>query len=714
MYIVLLSIHGLIRGHDLELGRDADTGGQTKYVIDLARALAERDDVSWVDLVTRRVIDPAVSPDYAEPLEALSEKARIVRIDAGPEGYIPKEQLWDHLDAFVDNLTAFLHEQGEWPGIIHSHYADAGYVGVRLSNLAGIPLVHTGHSLGRDKRQRLLAAGLEGDQIDARYNMVRRIDAEETVLATAELVITSTHNEIDEQYALYDYYQPERMVVIPPGTDLIQFRPTADDDPPIRFAEDVQRFLDDPDKPLILALSRADHRKNIVALVEAYGESPQLQSLANLLIIAGNRDDIRDLDEGARGVLTDVLLTIDAYDLYGKVAAPKHHRSEEVPEIYRLAAQSDGVFINPALTEPFGLTLLEAAASGLPLVATENGGPVDIIGNCHNGLLVDPLDREAMAAALIRILSDDDYRLELIRNGLAAVRDRYSWQAHAETYRERIAPLTKRAQPIPDTPPLRRRLIYRDRALFTDLDQSLLGNAEGVRRFTEMMRANKRCANFGIATGRRLDTLLTELKRHGIPIPDVMITSLGTEIHYSAALVVDDFWSEHVDHLWKPQAVRRALEDVPGLVPQRRTEQSRFKIAYHYDPNVAPPVDEIMTLMRTLELSVNVIHAFGQFLDIVPIRASKGQALRYVAHRFGIPLEHILVAGGSGADEDMMRGNTLAVVVANRHHEELSQLVEMDNIYFAREAHALGILEAIEHYDFFGACRVPNSVAETS
>jgi sucrose-phosphate synthase len=153
--------------------------------------------------------------------------------------------------------------------------------------------------------------------------------------------------------------------------------------------------------------------------------------------------------------------------------------------------------------------------------------------------------------------------------------------------------------------------------------------------------------------------------------------------------------------------VRRALEDVPGLVPQRRTEQSRFKIAYHYDPNVAPPVEEITTLLRTRELTVNVIHAFGQFLDVVPIRASKGQALRYVAHRFGIPLEHILVAGGSGADEDMMRGNTLAVVVANRHHEELSQLVEMDNIYFAREAHALGILEAIEHYDFFGACSVP-------
>ncbi|MCG6896035.1 MAG: HAD-IIB family hydrolase [Thiocapsa sp.] len=714
MYILLLSIHGLIRGHDLELGRDADTGGQTKYVVDLARALGERDDVSQVDLVTRRVIDPAVSPDYGEPVEGLSGKVRIVRIDAGPEGYIPKEQLWDHLDGFVDSLAAYLHDQGRWPNLVHSHYADAGYVGVRLSNLAGVPLVHTGHSLGRDKRQRLIAAGLDGEQIDARYNMVRRIDAEETVLGTAELVITSTHNEIDQQYALYDYYRPERMVVIPPGTDLVQFHPPAADEPPVPFLEEVDRFLDDPDKSLILALSRADHRKNIVALVEAYGESPELQSLANLLIVAGNRDDIRDLDEGARTVLTDVLLTIDAYDLYGRVAAPKHHRADDVPDIYRLAAQRDGVFINPALTEPFGLTLLEAAASGLPLVATENGGPVDIIGNCRNGLLVDPLDRTAMAAALIRILSDPDYRSELVRNGLAGVRDRYSWQAHAETYRKRVAPLTKRTEPIPDTPPVRRRLIYRDRALFTDLDQSLLGDAEGVRLFTEMMRANKRCSNFGIATGRRLDSLLTELKRHGIPVPDVMITSLGTEIHYSAALVVDDFWSEHVDHLWKPHAVRRALEDVPGLVPQGKSEQSRFKIAYHYDPGVAPPVDEITTLLRTRELTVNVIHAFGQFLDIVPIRASKGQALRYVAHRFGIPLEHILVAGGSGADEDMMRGNTLAVVVANRHGEELSQLVEMDNIYFAREAHALGILEAVKHYDFFGACAVPNSEPDSA
>ena len=100
--------------------------------------------------------------------------------------------------------------------------------------------------------------------------------------------------------------------------------------------------------------------------------------------------------------------------------------------------------------------------------------------------------------------------------------------------------------------------------------------------------------------------------------------------------------------------------------------------------------------------------SFGQFLDVIPSRASKGQALRYVAQRLDIPLQHILVAGGSGADEDMMRGNTLGLVVGNRHHEELSQLVEADSIYFAGQPYAMGILEAIEHYDFFDACRVPD------
>jgi sucrose-phosphate synthase len=709
MYILLLSVHGLIRGRELELGRDADTGGQTLYVVDLARALAEREDVEQVDLVTRRILDPAVSGDYAEAVEPLSDKARILRIDAGPEEYLPKEQLWDHLDGFMDNLVAALNARGRMPDMVHSHYADAGYVGVRLSNLLGVPLVHTGHSLGRDKRQRLLSAGLSDLEINETYNMDRRVDAEEEVLATADLVIASTNNEIDEQYGLYDYYQPERMAVIPPGTDLSRFYPASPDDPPNSFCDQILPFLRDPGKPLILALSRADTRKNNQTLLEAYGESQALQEVANLLIIAGSRDDIRDLEEGAQAVLTELLIGIDAHNLYGRVAMPKHPRQDQVPEIYRFVAEGGGVFVNPALTEPFGLTLLEAAASGLPLVATENGGPVDIIGNCDNGVLVDPLDKSAIADALLKLLTDAKLYRRMRDNGVSRVRELYSWQAHAERYMERARPLLNRHEPIPVAP--KRKGRYRDRALFTDLDQSLLGDAEGVRQFVAAMRDNRKCATFGIATGRRLDSALTVLRRHGIPRPDVLITSLGTEIYYAPQLTRDEYWNDHIDYLWRPNAVRRVLAGVPGLTPQPKIEHSRFKASYLYDQRRAPSIEDITALLRSQDLTANSIFSFGQFLDVIPSRASKGQALRYVAQRWGIPLEQILVAGGSGADEDMMRGNTLAVVVENRHGEELSQLEDVERIYFAGRPHAFGILEAIDHYDFFGSCMLPPTQA---
>ena len=64
----------------------------------------------------------------------------------------------------------------------------------------------------------MLASGISRDTIEKRYNMTRRINAEEDTLSSAERVITSTNQEINEQYAQYDYYEPQQMRVIPPGT----------------------------------------------------------------------------------------------------------------------------------------------------------------------------------------------------------------------------------------------------------------------------------------------------------------------------------------------------------------------------------------------------------------------------------------------------------------------------------------------------------------
>lgn len=699
-YILLISIHGLIRGHDLELGRDADTGGQIKYVIELAKALAKQPNVERVDLVTRRIIDGAVDADYGITTESLGERVQIVRIEAEPDGYIPKEELWSHLDGFTDRLFTWLHEQPRLPDILHTHYADAGYVGVRLSHLTGLPLVHTGHSLGRDKLRRLLALGMTMEEIEQRYNMLQRISAEEDTLNNADLVITSTYNEIEDQYELYDCYTPEKMVVIPPGTDLEQFHPLLEANKTIEFKQTLEKFLKLPDKPIILALSRPDERKNIVTLLETYGQSPRLQELANLVIVAGNRDDIRELNEGAQNVLTELLLVVDCYELYGRVALPKHHNSKEVPDIYRLAAASKGIFVNPALTEPFGLTLLEAAASGLPLVATENGGPVDIIGNCHNGLLVDPLNNSAIESALLTILSDSTLWEQYSENGLKNVTKFYSWDAHAQTYLRKIQPLLQH-EPLSKPTPPPKASSYRKRAIFTSIDNTLLGDAEALSQLVQVVRQHHREFLFGIATGRRFDSALKLFKTHGIPTPDILITSLGTEIYYAPQMTADIAWNHHIDRGWTPQVLRRLCDPLPGLTPQLKSEQSRFKVSYYYDASIAPSLEEILTLLRQQELSVNTTLSFGQYLDFVPVRASKGQALRYVAKQWNIPLEQVLASGGSGGDEDMLRGNTLGVVIANRHREELSSLTNTERVYFAEGAHAWGILEAIKHYDFF-------------
>ncbi|MBS0003474.1 MAG: glycosyltransferase, partial [Thioalkalivibrio sp.] len=554
LYLVLVSVHGLIRANNLELGRDADTGGQTLYVVELARALARHPEVGRVDLLTRRVVDTRVAKDYAEREEDLGDGARIVRIDCGPRRYLHKERLWPHLDCYADNALDHIRRVGLRPDVIHGHYADAGYVATRLSNLLGVPMLQTGHSLGRVKRDRLLANRMKQTDVEGRYNISVRIQAEEEALAHAHRVIASTQQEVDEQYAVYDNYHPSRMVVIPPGTDLSRFRPPrrGQGKPPIWAS--IARFLEKPERPLIMALSRADERKNIRGLVDAYAGSEWLRAHANLLIVAGNRDNIADLEKGARQVLKDLLLRIDRYDLYGKVAYPKHHQSDDVPDLYRLVASSRGVFVNPALTEPFGLTLIEAAASGAPIVATNDGGPQEILSRCHNGMLVDPLDPPGIATAIATILGDRQLWRRFSDQGLKGVRAHYSWDGHAArtvSLIKRLGREVKRARR--EQRSVSGRLADVDRAVLTDIDNTLIGDPGALKALLAWIRKHRTKVAFGVATGRRLDSAQEALARHGVPAPDLWITSVGAEIYYGAEATPDKGWERHISHRWRPE-----------------------------------------------------------------------------------------------------------------------------------------------------------------
>ncbi|MDT8342208.1 MAG: PfkB family carbohydrate kinase, partial [Longimicrobiales bacterium] len=516
LYVLSLSIHGLLRGRDIELGRDPDTGGQIGYVVDQARALAAHPAVERVVLVTRLVEDRRVDASYAEPEEVLVPGARIVRIPFGPRRYLRKERLWPHLDSLLDRLLRRIRGEGRVPDVIVGHYADAGYVGAQLGKLLGVPFVFTGHSLGRVKRERLLAAGQDEEALERRFNLSRRIEAEEQALEAAALVTASTRQEVDDQYQGYDHYQPGRMEVIPPGVDLERFSPPPLGwrNPPIRKV--LRRFLRDPDRPMVLALARPDPRKNFSRLVQAYGETPELRDTANLVLIAGNREDIAEMPREARRVLTGILHLVDRYDLYGRVAYPKHHASEEVPDLYRLAARSRGVFVNPALTEPFGLTLLEAAASGLPLVATDDGGPRDILEACGNGVLVDPLDPAGMGEAILGVLRDRKQWGRYAKSGVRNVHRAFSWEAHARRWVDEVERVLAGARPAL-APLTQNRIRDVDRMLVTDVDGTLVGDDEGTAALVEAVWEARPGVGFGLATGRSLDRALEVLREKGVP-----------------------------------------------------------------------------------------------------------------------------------------------------------------------------------------------------
>ncbi len=708
--IALLSLHGLIRGENLELGRDEDTGGQTKYVVELARALAAQEDVRRVDLITRQIFDDRVSEDYARSEEPLGGGAFIVRIPFGPRRYLYKTKLWPYMEQFVDQCLNYFQRNRAVPDLIHGHYADAGYGGAQLARLLGVPFVFTGHSLGRVKKERLLASGVSEKKIENSYRISRRIEAEEFALETCSLIITSTHQEVRQQYEKYENYIPERMEVIPPGVNLESFRPPRDDDPQPEIAPCINRFLDDPSRPMIVAMARPDERKNLERLVTTFGESEDLRRRANLVLVMGCRDDLREMPPGQRAVLTNILALIDVYDLYGQVAYPKHHRADDVPEIYRMIARTRGVFINPAMTEPFGLTLLEAAASGVPIVATNDGGPSDIIANCRNGILVDPFDSSAIEKALLRTLSEPGTWDEWSVTGHRNVHEHYSWSRHAERYLRDVNEVLEvfREPPKPASPRRKTRpLTGVDRIVIADIDNTLTGDDEAMRTFFDRIEETGTDVGFGIATGRRFEDVMRLMEENGMPQPEVVITSVGTEIYYGKNLTPDASWRKHIDFRWEPEKIREILDPLPGLYPQEEHEQSTFKISYGIDFSESPGLSEIKRMLRNGGARVKVVVSLGMFLDIIPARAGSGLCIRHMAYKWGFPLEHILVAGDSGNDEEMLAGNTLGVVVGN-YSRELEKLRKFPRIYFAESHHAAGILEGMDYYDFLGDIAIPN------
>ena len=356
--ILMMSTHGYVSA-DPQLGMP-DTGGQVVFVLELARHLNEQGH--RVDIVTRRFED---QPEYDEIADGL----RVWRIPFGGNEFIRKERMHEHLPELSQNLLAAIRDRGLRYDVVSSHYWDAGWAARTVCQEMDIPHVHTPHSLGVWKRDEM------GDEPDAEatYRFEERIQKEFLVYRSADRVIATTPQQAE---SIVDRYEiPRRNVVmIPPGLDVRRYLPVSGSR--VRTLRTRLGFR----RHDVYTVGRAAHNKGYDLLLRAMPQLKQAVPDARLVLAVG-----ADAPADHRRVRRWRALASDL-GISADVEWRGHVPDEQMADHYRAA----GVFALPSRYEPFGMTAIEAMASGAPSVITVHGDLEEMFDFGSQALFADP------------------------------------------------------------------------------------------------------------------------------------------------------------------------------------------------------------------------------------------------------------------------------------------------------------------------------------
>lgn len=188
-------------------------------------------------------------------------------------------------------------------------------------------------------------------------------------------------------------------------------------------------YLADRKKPIIFSMARLDTVKNITGLVEWFGKNNRLRNLVNLVVVAGFFDPSKSNDREESAEIKNMHSLIEKYQLKGQfrwiAAQTDRYRNGE---LYRCIADTKGAFVQPALYEAFGLTVIEAMNCGLPTFATNQGGPAEIIVDGVSGFHVDPNNGEESSNKIAEFFEtckkDSEYWKKISSGGLQRI---YEW-----------------------------------------------------------------------------------------------------------------------------------------------------------------------------------------------------------------------------------------------------------------------------------------------
>lgn len=483
--IVLVSAHGWF-GQEGVLGRP-DTGGQVVYVLDQAKNLEKQlqEDAILAGLevlnvqpkviILTRLIPNSDGTLCNQRLEKVhgTENAWILRVplrEFNPkmtQNWISRFEFWPYLETFaIDSERELLAEFHGRPDLIVGNYTDGNLVAFLLARRMKVTQCNIAHALEKSK---YLFSNLYWQDLEEKYHFSLQFTADLIAMNAANFVISSTYQEIvgtSDSVGQYESYKcftmPElyhvvngielfspKFNVVPPGVNENSYFPYTHTQDRIESDRDrleemlftledsSQIFgkLDDPNKRSIFSMARLDRIKNLTGLAECFGKSKELQEHCNLILVAGKLRIEESEDNEERDEIVKLYRIIDEYNLHGKIRWLGVRLSKnDSGEIYRVICDRQGIFVQPALFEAFGLTILESMISGLPTFATQFGGPLEIIQDQINGFYINPTHLEETATKILDFVTkcehNPNYWKIISEKAIDRVYSTYTWKIH--------------------------------------------------------------------------------------------------------------------------------------------------------------------------------------------------------------------------------------------------------------------------------------------
>jgi len=375
----MVSIHG---DPATKIGSE-EQGGQPIYIRDICRLLSKH---YKIDIFTRK------KTENEEEIVHLMPGVNVVRINAGPVEFVPKEKIYLYLNEFFMNTIRWIEKNDQKYSLVHSHYWYSGSVALKLKDHLEIPLVHNCHSLGRVKYNVL--------NYNKPVNADMRLLEEELILKRSNAIIASTPQEVKNILDLYKV-SGENIELIRTGVDSRLFRPI---DKETAVKETGIDF-----KKIILFVGRITKAKGLRILVKAFAQvNENFNEEIKLLVIGGDISGVMH-SEAESKEKKHLKLLIKKLNLTDDVMFLGPVNRKLLPYMYSLA----DVCAVPSLYESFGLVAVEAMSCGTPVIASKVGGLAHTIRHGYSGLHFLPGRSDQLAKAIQKLITDSEKMKEI-------------------------------------------------------------------------------------------------------------------------------------------------------------------------------------------------------------------------------------------------------------------------------------------------------------